>query len=251
MKWSHFFTSAVGRKYVMALTGIFLITFLLVHVGLNACIFADLNWLNPNDNGEMFNRAAHFMGSTIVTRILEIVLFIGFIIHIIQGYVVEAKNRQRRGQGYQIALGSRGSTWMSRSMAILGTLIFMFLVLHISKFWWSSRVTHDLQPANYGNGVEMHDLYLRMYEVFQSPVIVIIYVLSVLFLGFHLWHGFHSAFRSMGVHNKKYLNLLKTMGYGFTVIVCLLFALMPIAMFLQWVVPSAEQLTSINLTAVR
>jgi succinate dehydrogenase / fumarate reductase cytochrome b subunit len=251
MKWSHFFTSAVGRKIVMALTGIFLILFLVVHVGLNACIFADLSFLNPEDNGEMFNKAAHFMGSTIVTRILEAVLFIGFIIHIIQGWVVEAKNRARRGQGYEVNLGSRGSTWMSRSMAILGTLIFMFLVLHISKFWWSSRVTHDLQPAEYGNGVEVHDLYLRMYEVFQSPVIVIIYILSVLFLGFHLWHGFHSAFRSMGVHNKKYLSLLKGLGYGFTVIVCLLFALMPISMFLQWVVPSPEQLTSIGLTAVR
>ncbi len=235
----------------MALTGIFLILFLVVHVGLNACIFADLSFLNPEDNGEMFNKAAHFMGSTIVTRILEAVLFIGFIIHIIQGWVVEAKNRARRGQGYEVNLGSRGSTWMSRSMAILGTLIFMFLVLHISKFWWSSRVTHDLQPAEYGNGVEVHDLYLRMYEVFQSPVIVIIYILSVLFLGFHLWHGFHSAFRSMGVHNKKYLSLLKGLGYGFTVIVCLLFALMPISMFLQWVVPSPEQLTSIGLTAVR
>ncbi|HYO23225.1 MAG TPA: succinate dehydrogenase, partial [Flavisolibacter sp.] len=71
MKWSHFFTSVVGRKFVMALTGIFLITFLLVHVGLNACIFAD--WVDTTDNGEMFNKAAHFMGSTIVTRILEAV----------------------------------------------------------------------------------------------------------------------------------------------------------------------------------
>src|SRR5436309_3901513 len=104
MKWSHFFASAVGRKIVMALTGIFLITFLIVHVGLNACIFADLNWLNPNDNGEMFNKAANFMGSTIVTRLLEIVLFVGFIIHIIQGYVVEAKNRRLRGQGYKISM---------------------------------------------------------------------------------------------------------------------------------------------------
>lgn len=246
MKWSHFFTSAVGRKFVMALTGIFLIVFLVVHVGLNACIFADLSWLNPADNGEMFNRAAHFMGSTIITRILEGVLFIGFIAHIIQGYVVEAKNRRYRGQGYSISLGSRGSTWMSRSMAILGTLIFMFLVLHISKFWWSSRVTQDLRPVAYGNGVEMHDLYLRMYQVFQNPVIVVIYVLSVLFLAFHLWHGFHSAFRSMGVHNKKYLSLLKGLGYGFTVLVCLLFALMPVAMFLHWVVPSAEQLNAIG-----
>ena len=237
MKWSHFFTSAVGRKFVMALTGIFLILFLLVHVGLNACIFADLNWIDPNENGAMFNKAAHFMGSTIVTRIMELILFVGFIAHIIQGYMVEAKNLSRREKGYQIALGSRGSTWMSRSMAILGTLIFMFLILHISKFWWSSRITHDLDEVTY-NGVAMHNLYLRMYEVFQNPVIVVIYVLSVLFLGFHLWHGFHSAFRSLGVHNKKYLSMLKGLGYGFTVLVCLLFALMPIAMYLNWVSPN-------------
>jgi len=237
MKWSHFFTSPVGRKIVMALTGIFLVTFLLVHVGLNACIFADLEWFDSSENGRMFNTAAHFMGSTIITRILEAVLFIGFIIHIIQGYVIEAKNRARRGQGYNIGLGSRGSTWMSRSMAILGTLIFMFLILHISKFWWSSRVTHDLDAVWY-NGVEMHNLFLRMYDVFQNPVIVIIYVVSVIVLGFHLWHGFHSAFRSMGVHNKKYLNMLKVLGYGFTVLVCVMFALMPIGMYLQWVGPN-------------
>ena len=219
----------------MALTGIFLITFLIVHVGLNACIFAD--WVDTTDNGEMFNKAAHFMGSTIVTRILEMVLFLGFILHIVQGYVVEAKNRGRREQGYKVSLGNRGSTWMSRSMALLGTLIFMFLILHISKFWWSSRVTHDLADVSY-NGVQMHNLFLRMYDVFQNPLIVVIYVISVLVLGFHLWHGFHSAFRSMGVHNKKYLSMLKVLGYGFTIIVCIMFALMPISMYLNWVNPS-------------
>ena len=239
MKWSYFFSSAIGRKIVMATTGIFLILFLVVHVGLNACIFAD--WVDTSDNGEMFNKAAHFMGSTIVTRIMELILFVGFIAHIIQGYLVEAKNRQRRGEGYQLALGSRGSTWMSRSMAILGTLIFMFLILHISKFWWSSRITHDLEEVTYGNGVTMHNLFLRMYDVFQNPIIVIIYVLSVLFLGFHLWHGFHSAFRSLGVHNKKYLSLLKGLGYGFTVLVCVMFALMPVSMYFNVVNPEPEK----------
>lgn len=239
MKWSHFFTSAVGRKIVMALTGIFLITFLIVHVGLNACIFADLKWLNPQDNGEMFNKAAHFMGSTIVTRLLEIVLFIGFLIHIIQGYAVELKNRGRRGAGYQVSLGSRGSTWMSRSMAILGTLIFLYLVMHISHFWIPSRITKSLEEVSYDNGVsQMHNLYLRMYDVFQTPWVVALYLLGVASLAFHLLHGFHSAFRSVGVHNKKYLSLLKGLGYGFTVIVCVLFALMPIAMHLQWVSPN-------------
>ncbi|MDB5205872.1 MAG: succinate dehydrogenase cytochrome b subunit [Flavisolibacter sp.] len=237
MKWSQFFTSAVGRKFVMALTGIFLVTFLIVHVGLNSCIFAD--WVDTTDNGEMFNKAAHFMGSTIITRILEAVLFIGFIIHIIQGYVIEAKNRARRGQGYNIELGSRGSTWMSRSMALLGTLIFMFLILHISKFWWASRVSQDLAQVSYDGGrTEMHNLFLRMYDVFQNPVLVIIYIISVIVLGFHLWHGFHSAFRSMGVHNKKYLSLLKGLGYGFTIIVCVMFILMPVSMYLDWVNPN-------------
>jgi succinate dehydrogenase / fumarate reductase cytochrome b subunit len=235
MKWSLFFTSAIGRKIVMALTGIFLITFLLVHVGLNACIFAD--WVDAKDNGEMFNKAAHFMGSTIITRILEMVLFAGFILHIIQGYVIEAKNRTLRGQGYKNALGSRGSTWMSRSMALLGTLIFLFLILHISKFWWSSRITHDLDSVVYNN-VEMHNVFLRMYDVFQEPLIVVAYLIGVAALGFHLWHGFHSAFRSMGVHNKKYLGLLKGLGYGFTVLVSVGFALMPISMYLDWVNPN-------------
>jgi succinate dehydrogenase / fumarate reductase cytochrome b subunit len=234
MKWSFFFTSPVGRKVVMALTGIFLITFLLVHVGLNACIFAD--WVDTTDNGKMFNKAAHFMGSTIVTRILEIVLFIGFIIHIIQGYVIEAKNRKQRGHGYKVDLGNRGSTWMSRSMALLGTIIFLFLVVHISKFWWSSRITHDMDQVTY-NGVEMHNVFLRMYDVFQNPLIVLLYLAGVAALGFHLWHGFHSSFRSMGVHNKKYLNLFKVLGYGFTIFVCVGFALMPVSMFLDWVNP--------------
>lgn len=222
----------------MALTGIFLITFLLVHVGLNACIFADLQWLNPADNGEMFNKAAHFMGSTIVTRLLELVLFAGFILHIVQGYAIEAKNRSRRGHGYKVDLGSRGSTWMSRSMALLGTLIFLYLVMHIAQFWVPSRITKDLQEVSY-NGVQMHNLYYRMFEVFQQPLVVLLYLVGVAALCFHLLHGFHSAFRSIGVHNKKYLSLLKGLGYGFTVIVCVLFALMPIAMYLQWVSPNS------------
>jgi succinate dehydrogenase / fumarate reductase cytochrome b subunit len=76
-----------------------------------------------------------------------------------------------------------------------------------------------------------------MYETFQQGWVVILYLIGVTSLAFHLFHGFHSAFRSMGVHNKKYLSLLKGLGYGFTVIVCVLFALMPVSMYLQWVSP--------------
>ena len=238
MKWSYFFTSAVGRKLVMALTGLFLISFLLVHVGLNSCIFYDLSFFDPTDNGSMFNRAAHFMGASLVIRIMEIGLFAGLILHIVQGYMVEAKNRSRRGRDYSKDLGNRGSKWYSRSMALLGTLILLFLIVHISAFWVPSRITHDLDPVIYKNGtVETHNLFLRMYEVFQNEWIVLLYIVGVGSLAFHLFHGFHSAFRTMGVHNRKYLGMLKSLGYGFTIIVSLLFILMPISMYLDWVSP--------------
>jgi succinate dehydrogenase / fumarate reductase, cytochrome b subunit len=121
-------------------------------------------------------------------------------------------------------------------MALLGTLILLFLIMHVAHFWVPSRVTHDLNPVTYGY-TETHDLFMRMYEVFQEPVIVILYLLGVASLAFHLFHGFHSAFRSLGVHNRKYLLMLKSLGYGFTIIVSILFALMPISMYLDWVTP--------------
>ena len=76
-----------------------------------------------------------------------------------------------------------------------------------------------------------------MYETFQNPLVVLLYLVGVISLAFHLFHGFHSAFRSMGVHNKKYLAMLKVLGYGITTIIAILFALMPISMYFDWVSP--------------
>src|SRR6185295_18108595 len=98
MKWSALFTSPVGKKLVMGLTGLFLISFLVIHVGVNACIWA-------NDGGVMFNKAAHFMGSTVVVRILEVGLFLGIFLHIIQGYILTFSNRSKRGIGYKVKMG--------------------------------------------------------------------------------------------------------------------------------------------------
>ena len=103
----------------MGLTGIFLVLFLIVHVGLNACIFA-------MDGGVMFNKAAHFMGSNAVPRILEIGLFAGILLHIVQGWSLELSNRAARKKGYAISMGNKGSKWYSRSMGLLGTLLFLF-----------------------------------------------------------------------------------------------------------------------------
>jgi succinate dehydrogenase / fumarate reductase cytochrome b subunit len=234
MKWSEFFTSSVGKKLVMALTGLFLISFLVIHVGINACVFADI--LDDSDNGEIFNIAAHFMGAYYVIRILEVGLFIGFLIHIIQGFALEVQNRSRRKVGYQVSMGSQGSRWYRKSMGLLGTLLFLFLVMHVSHFWVPSRITHNLEEVTYNNStVPMHNLYAKMIEVFQHPVIVILYVIGCISLAWHLLHGFQSAFRTVGVHNRKYIALAKGAGLAFSIIVPLLFALMPISMYFGWV----------------
>src|SRR6185295_14524621 len=105
-------------------------------------------------------------------------LFIGFFIHIIQGYVLEAKNRATRKIGYNVKMGSEGSRWYRKSMGLLGTLLLLFLIMHVSHFWIPSRITHTLAEVTYNNStVHYHNLYARMIEVFYGhPVIVIIYV---------------------------------------------------------------------------
>ena len=216
------FTSSVGKKLVMAFTGIFLILFLIVHVALNACIWA-------MDGGEMFNKGAHFMGANVVPRILEIGLFVGFILHIVQGLMLTFDNQKARSVKYAVDYGNKGSKWYSRSMALLGTIIMLFLIIHLSHFWFPNR-SH--QGFLLGEEINLFD---TMKEVFSNIYVVIVYVISCISLGYHLAHGFQSAFKTIGVTNKRYHLMLSTLGYGFSIIVSLAFAMMPISFYLHWV----------------
>jgi succinate dehydrogenase cytochrome b subunit len=239
MKWSQFFTSSVGKKVVMALTGLFLISFLVVHVGLNSCIYNDLPIFNSKDDGRMFNIAAHFMGASYLIRIIEIGLFVGFFIHIIQGYVLVVQNKRRRGIGYKVPMGSKGSAWYRKSMGLLGTIILLFLIVHISNFWIHSRVTEDLPPKVYVPGTEVADLFSRLVYVFHenswAPWLVVLYVVACFSLAWHLIHGFQAAFRSLGLYNTKYITMINGIGITFSIIVPLLFALMPLSVYFGWV----------------
>jgi succinate dehydrogenase / fumarate reductase cytochrome b subunit len=232
MKWSELFTSSVGKKFVMGLTGIFLILFLVVHVCVNACIWA-------MDGGQMFNMAAHFLGSTLVPRVLEIGLFLGFILHIVQAYILELQNRRKRNISYKVPMGNKGSKWYSRYMGWLGTFVLLFLVIHLKNFWVPSRFM-DMNEVTYPPGVSVHDLFGLMRDTFQMDApgalwLLILYVVGCLSLAYHLLHGFQSAFRSLGVYNNRYLRLLNAVGIGFAIIVPLAFAMMPISMYFGWV----------------
>ncbi len=216
----------------MAITGLSLIGFLVVHVTLNTLIWSKI--FVPEDNGEIFNRAAHWLGSNMIPRILEIALFLFFIIHIIQAYVLEWHNRSRRGHAYKVSMGSEGSKWYRKSMGLLGTLIFIFLVVHIANFWVPSRFG-GLKEVTYADGATFHNLYGSMITVFQELWVVILYVLGCISLAWHLIHGFQSAFRTIGVSNKKYLAMVNLAGIGFSLLVSILFAAMPISIYLGWI----------------
>ena len=217
----------------MAVTGTFLILFLIVHCLINGLIFF-------NDNGETFNFYAHFMGTNWIVRIMEIVLFLGFFIHIIQSYMLYVQNRQARPVRYAVNKKNANSTWYSRSMTLLGTLLLIFLVIHIKDFWIHSRIgglfgIRPLTETTVNTNKEVGNLYAEMINVFQSPVIVVIYILGVISLAWHLMQGFSSAFQTFGLNHKKYTPLIKASGIAFSILIPAIFALMPISMYFGWI----------------
>lgn len=213
--------SSITKKYIMGLSGIFLIVFLVVHCGLNCLIFIP-------DGGQTFTHAAHFMGTNILMRILEIGLVLGFLVHIIDGFTLWYQNRTARPQGYAKLDASKNSPWYSRSMGILGSLLLMFLIIHTGDFWIPNR----LNQINTGQEL---DLFAMMKEEFSHIIVVIIYIASCFALFWHLLHGFKSAFQSLGFNHHRYNRWIELTGIAFSIIIPTLFALMPIAFYTGFV----------------
>lgn len=213
------------KKYWMALTGLFLITFLVVHAAINALIFVD-------DGGLTFNKYAHFMGTNIIIRLMELVLFFGFIMHILDGLILARQNRAARPIKYAYANHGANSKWYSRSMAILGILILLFLIVHLAHFWVPSRhIVGSIEHDAFGQV----DLFGRMKVVFANPIPVVIYVLGCFALFWHLLHGFKSAFQSLGINHPRYNRLISVAGISFAIAIPVLFAAMPVSMYLGWI----------------
>lgn len=215
--------SSVGKKILVAATGLFLTVFLLVHCYVNATIF----FANPE---ESFNRAAHFMATNLVIRISEFALFAAFIVHIYQGLSLHFSNKSKRKVAYAVSPGNKSSRWYSRSMGLFGSLILLFLIVHLAHFWVPGRILHSLETVSYA-GEEIHDMYSLMYSVFQNPWAVAIYLIGCIALAWHLYHGIQGALRSFGLTHPNYLAYAKYAGGIYALIICLLFSLMPLSMY--------------------
>jgi len=227
MNWIvRFFTSSLGQKYIMALTGLFLISFLIVHLSGNLQLLAD-------DGGESFNVYAEFMSNNFIIRIISIGLYTFIILHAIQGIILAIQNRKAKGSKYRKGEPA-GATWQAKNMALLGILVFAFLLLHMGDFWWKMRFTDELAMVTYEGRTEpVEDIYTRVHVAFQQPWIVIAYVIGVIALAFHLIHGFQSSFQSLGLNHKKYTQFIKGFGIVFSILLCAGFALIPIIHYLN------------------
>ncbi len=228
-------TSSLGRKLIMSLTGLFLITFLLVHLGGN------LQLLN-NDEGKSFNLYAKMMTTNPIIKITSYGLYFFILLHAVQGLLIWNKNRVATGTKYAVKKKSPGTTWASNNMALLGTIVLVFLGIHMGDFWFAMKYQtwpdaeagRELIKYTLDDGTisEAKNLYGKVNWSFSQAWIVIVYLVSMIGLGFHLWHGFESAFQTLGLNHKKYTPFIRLVGKIYSVLIPALFALIPIMYFL-------------------
>jgi len=214
-------TSSLGKKLVMSMTGLFLIMFLIVHLIGNLQLLYD-------DGGEAFNIYAYFMTHNPMIKTVSYGLYFFILLHAVLGIVLWLQNRGARPIKYAKATYPEAS-FASKRMALLGILIFAFLMLHMGDFWYKMKFTDQLAMITYdGYDYAVKDLYVRVDTAFQETWIVVVYVIGVLALAVHLWHGIDSAFQSIGWRHKKFGRIFKIFGTSYTVIVCLGFAIIPL-----------------------
>lgn len=215
-------SSTLGRKLIMALTGLFLILFLTGHVSGNMLLF-------KGDGGEAFNIYAKFMTTNPAVKILSYLTYISVIGHVIYSIMLTSKNKSARPVGYAESKASTNSSMASRNMGVLGTIILIFLVVHLQGFW-AKMHWGDIPMVTY-DGEEYKNLFLIVSEAFKQEWLVALYVIAMGFLAFHLSHGFASAFQTLGLNHVKYSPAIAAVGKIYAVVVPILFALMPLYIY--------------------
>lgn len=221
---SNFWTSSIGKKVVMSLSGLFLISFLCVHLTLNLFLIFD-------NSGELFNVGANFMATNPVIKIVEPILALGFIIHIIWASVLTLQNQKARPVKYNQRNQSQNATWASRNMYILGAMVLIFLVIHLYNFWWNIKFPSLGTPLTEAvvGGVEMENTYALVAGLFKSSIVYcLLYIAGGILVGLHITHGFWSAFQSIGFSNDIWRKRLEWLAYFFAIVFAVGFSIIPL-----------------------
>ncbi len=219
---TNFFTSTIGKKILMAGLGLFLIVFLLVHLGINLLLIIF-------ESRDPFNIAAHFMGTNILIKIFEFLLFGGFLLHITYGLIVQVQNWIARPVSYAKTHPSQTS-FFSKYMIHTAVIIGIFLVIHLFDFYLQAKIFGGV-PEVVIDGKTYHDLGLLVFEKFKIGWVVIFYIFTFVFLGFHLLHGFQSAFQTFGLDHRTLTPVIKAAGVIYSVVVVAGFIIIPLVIY--------------------
>lgn len=226
MSWfTQTLSSSIGKKVLMALTGLFLILFLVIHLAGNLQLILD-------ESGEAFNVYATNMANNPLIKVVSYGNFAFILIHVILGFTLTKQNKTARGVQYHTTPNDSQSSWASKNMALMGTITLIFIIVHLQGIWYELKWGMNVTMVSY-NGIEYKNAFLITKSVLTDPLYAGIYIISMIFLGFHLSHGFSSAFQSMGLNHKKYTPIISKLGLVYSILIPFGFAIIPIIMFLR------------------
>jgi succinate dehydrogenase / fumarate reductase, cytochrome b subunit len=209
-------TASITKKLTMGIAGLFLMAFLVVHLGINLLML-------KGDNGFLFSKAVNFMTESVFIRLFEFVLFAAFIIHILIGAALKLYNWRARPVRYKVSPRS-DSSFFSRYMIWTGLVIFTFLIIHFMNFYFVKLGFVDKPDV----ARHTHDFYRMAVALFQTPLYFWIYVVLIAFLGLHLYHAFQSFFQTLGFQHGKYFGWIKGIGAAYAIVISTGFIIIPV-----------------------
>ena len=188
--------------------------------------------LFKGDNGRAFNEYTYFMTHNPVILTVSYLLYTSILVHALMAVVLTRHNQASRPVKYAYSRPEANSPWSSRNMGILGTVLLVFIIIHMRTFWYEMHFG-SVPMAEY-DGKQYKDLYSVVKVAFAEWWYVLLYVISMAAVGFHMAHGFQSGFQSLGIRHTKYTPVIEFVGrYFFALIIPVAFAAMPIYVFLQ------------------
>ncbi|MDR2466919.1 MAG: succinate dehydrogenase cytochrome b subunit [Prevotellaceae bacterium] len=212
---SNIFSSSIGRKLVMSLSGFFLLVFLLVHVSVN---------LTALFSREAYEAACTFMDTNIIIQVMVPVLALGFAVHILYSIIITLKNRNARPVGYASGNNTEAASWGAKNMFVLGLIVIGFLGLHLSQFWAKMQLQHFLGHE----GANAYDLLAALFDKWYHCLMYIVWVVA---LYFHISHGFWSAFQTLGTSNSNWIPRLQCAAKIYALAITLGFVSIPVYFF--------------------
>lgn len=218
--------SLIFRKYIVALTGFFLCIFLIAHLSANFILL----W--PEETARrMYNAYSALLSGNILIQLVAYLLYLSIFGHIVYATLITFKNKKAKGKTYVINNSSQNSTWAARNMGLLGGFILIFIVIHLANFW--ARVKLGIGEAVPNDGYGNKDLYSIAAILFDNIYYVTFYSLLMIPLGFHLFHGIKSAFKSLGFYHKKGLGIIEKVSSIFALVMAFSFGVIPIIMYMK------------------